>query len=78
MFPSNIQERSLRVQADGKKQQIVLLDPLDAELMDEKLDAIIDCYHTLTTHKISLGFAKPSVFQQKIIKHRTDKASGKQ
>jgi len=75
LFPSNIQERSMRVQADGRRQQIVLLDPLDNELMEEKLDAIIDCYHKLTTHKISLGFAKPSVFQQKIIKHRNEKSS---
>ena len=65
----------MRVQADGRRQQIVLLDPLDNELMEEKLDAIIDCYHKLTTHKISLGFAKPSVFQQKIIKHRNEKSS---
>lgn len=78
LFPSSIQERSMRVQADGRRQQIVLLDPLDSEVMDEKLDAIIDCYHRLTTHKISLGFAKPSVFQQKVLKARSDKASGKQ
>jgi len=77
LFPSNIQERSMRVQADGKRQQIVLLDPLDVEVMDDKLDAIIDCYHKLTTHKISLGFAKPSVFQQTVLKIRQQKA-GKQ
>lgn len=64
----------MRVQADGRKQQIVLLDPLDVELMEDKLDAIIDCYHKLTTHKISLGFSKPSIFQQKIIKSRAEKA----
>ena len=75
VFPSNITERSLRVQVDGKRQQIIQLDPLDMEIMEDKLDAIIDCYHKLTTHKISLGFSKPSVFQQKIIKSRKDKAS---
>jgi hypothetical protein len=75
LFPSNIQERSTRVQADGRRQEIVLLDPLDNEIMEDKLDAIIDCYHKLTTHKISLGFAKPSVFQQKVIKFRNEKAA---
>lgn len=64
----------MRIQCDGKRHQIVQLDPLDIDLMEEKLDAIIDCYHQLTTHKISLGFSKPSVFQQKIIKSRKDKA----
>jgi hypothetical protein len=38
--------------------------------MQGKLDAITHCYHKLTTHKIALGFAKPSVFQQKIIEQR--------
>merc|ERR1719160_58631 len=33
IFPSNITERSLRVQTDGKRQHIVLLDPLDVEEM---------------------------------------------
>jgi small subunit ribosomal protein S7e len=75
LYPSNIQERSTRVQADGRRQEIVLLDPLDNEIMEDKLDAIIDCYHKLTTHKISLGFAKPSVFQQKVIKFRNEKAA---
>ena len=78
VFPSNITDRSMRVQVDGKRQQIVQLDPLDIDLMEDKLDAIIDCYHKLTTHKISLGFSKPSVFQQKIIKSRKEKAAGKQ
>lgn len=74
VYPSHISERSMRVQADGRRQQIVLLDPLDVELMEDKLDAIIDCYHKLTTHKISLGFSKPSIFQAKIIKTRAEKA----
>ena len=62
VFPSNITDRSMRVQVDGKRQQIVQLDPLDIDFMEDKLDAIIDCYHKLTTHKISLGFSKPTIF----------------
>ena len=66
----------MRVQVDGKRQQIVQLDPLDIDLMEDKLDAIIDCYHKLTTHKIALGFSKPSLFQQKTLEQR-EKAKGK-
>jgi hypothetical protein len=57
----------------GKKIQKVLLDPLDREIIESKLDAITDCYRRLTTHTISLGFAKPSLFQQKIIDARANK-----
>jgi hypothetical protein len=60
----------MRVSIDGHRHQRVYLDPLDRELMQGKLDAITHCYHKLTTHKIALGFAKPSVFQQKIIEQR--------
>ena len=73
VFPSNITERAMRLQTDGRKQQIVLLDPLDVAQMEDRLDAIIDCYHKLTTHKISLGFSKPTPFQQKIIDQRNKK-----
>lgn len=45
----------------------ILLDPLDKDDMEDKLDAIMHCYHMLTTHKIALGFTKPTSFQQKLI-----------
>jgi len=73
VFPSSITGRSTRVTLDGKKHQKVLLDPLDRETMDPKLDAIMHCYHKLTTHKIALGFSKPSPFQQKLIASRAQK-----
>jgi len=60
----------MRISADGRKHQKVLLDPLDKDTIENKIDAIIHCYHKLTTHKIALGFSKPSVFQQKIIASR--------
>lgn len=73
MFPSNITGKAIRVTLDGKKHQKVMLDPLDREIMEEKIDAIIHCYHKLTTHKIALGFSKPTHFQQKIIDSRAKK-----
>jgi len=69
-FPSNISGRGIRVDIDGKKHQKVFLDPLDKELMESKLAAITHCYHKLTTHKIALGFSKPTLFQQKTLEQR--------
>merc|ERR1712232_954002 len=73
VFPSTITARSMRIAADGRKHQKVLLDPLDKDIIEGKIDAIIHCYHKLTTHKIALGFSKPSIFQQKLIALRQAK-----
>merc|ERR1711957_418116 len=69
-FPSNITGKSIRVTLDGKKHEKVQLDPLDKDAMENKIDAIMHCYHKLTTHKIALGFSKPNNFQQKILQQR--------
>ena len=61
---------------DGKKHAKVYLDPLDKDTMDNKLDAIMHCYHKLTTHKIALGYSKPTLYQQKIISQRAAKNWG--
>jgi hypothetical protein len=50
---------------------------MDKEIMENKFDAIMHLYHKLTTHKIALGFAKPSPFQQKIIEQRAVSKAGK-
>merc|ERR1711934_762851 len=73
VFPSTITGRSMRIAADGRKHQKVMLDPLDKDIIENKIDAIIHCYHKLTTHKIALGFSKPSIFQQKLIASRAAK-----
>jgi len=72
-FPSHIAGRSTRITADGRKHQRVLLDPLDKEVMINRLTAIAHCYHKLTTHKIALGFTKATPFQQKILDSRAAK-----
>ena len=69
-FPSHITGKSTRVSLDGKKHEKVMLDPLDKDAMENKIDAIMHCYHKLTTHKIALGFSKPNAFQQKILSQR--------
>jgi len=58
---------------EGRKHAKVFLDPLDKEIMDNKFDAIMHCYHRLTTHKIALGYSKPTLYQQKIISQRSGK-----
>jgi hypothetical protein len=55
---------------DGRRHEKVFLDPLDKEVMESRMHAITHCYHKLTTHKIALGFSKPTHFQQKIIDQR--------
>lgn len=60
----------MRIDIDGKKSQKVYLDPLDKEIMEHKVKAITHCYHKLTTHKIALGFSKPTLFQQKTLEQR--------
>jgi len=72
-FPSNITGKQIRVDIDGKKHQKVFLDPLDKEIMEDKIAAITHCYHKLTTHKIALGFSKPTLFQQKTLDLRAEK-----
>jgi small subunit ribosomal protein S7e len=77
VFPSQITGRSIRVSMDGKKHQKVCLDPMDKDLLENKFDAIMHCYHKLTTHKIALGFTKPTVFQQKLIDQRQKSQANK-
>lgn len=38
--------------------------------MEDKIAAITHCYHKLTTHRIGLGFSKPTLFQQKTLEQR--------
>jgi len=45
VFPSNITGQTIRVTLEGKKHQKVCLDPLDREIMEDKLEAITHCYH---------------------------------
>ena len=45
--------------------ETVYLDPLDKAIVDEKLEAMANAYAKLTTHKITLQFAKPTSFQKK-------------
>jgi len=49
VFPSTITGRSLRLGADGRKSEKVMLDPLDKDDIDSKVDAIVHCYHKLST-----------------------------
>ena len=61
--PSSITGRTTRMSTDGRRHDKVFLDPLDAENMTHRLDAIAHAYNKLTTHVISFGFSKPTTFQ---------------
>ncbi len=52
---------------DGKKHIKLYLDPLDKEKVENKIDAMAQIYHKITTHKISIHFAKPNSFQKKVL-----------
>lgn len=45
----------------------LFLDPLDKEKVENKIDAMAQIYHKITTHKISIHFAKPNSFQKKVM-----------
>jgi small subunit ribosomal protein S7e len=63
--PSQIVGRRARQsQATGFTEQ-VFLDPLDKMLVEDKLDAMAHAYQKMTTHKITISFAKPTSFQKK-------------
>ena len=75
VVPSSIVGRRSRVSQQTGFTATVYLDPLDRQLVDEKLDAIADAYAKLTTHKITLEFAKPTNFQKKKLEKINERKS---
>lgn len=65
VVPSSIVGRRQRVSPTTGITETVYLDPLDKAIVDEKLEAMANAYAKLTTHKITLQFAKPTSFQKK-------------
>lgn len=65
VVPSSIVGRRARVSKMTGFTQTVYLDPLDKQFVEEKLEAMADAYAKLTTHKVTLEFAKPTNFQKK-------------
>jgi len=65
VVPSSIVGRRARVSKTTGFTETVFLDPLDKAQVEEKLDVISHAYAKLTTHKITLQFAKPTSFQKK-------------
>jgi|Transcript_14890 small subunit ribosomal protein S7e len=65
VVPSSIVGRRQRMSRDTGLTEQVFLDPLDKMLVEEKIEAMADAYQKLTTHKISIEFAKPTSFQKK-------------
>jgi hypothetical protein len=46
------------------------LDPLDREKVENKIDAMAQIYHKITTHKITFHFSKPNSFQKKVLESK--------
>ena len=65
--PSTIVGRRQRINRDGKMHERIMLDPLDRDAMEPKLDALTHAYHALTTHKVTFEFAKPNANQQRLL-----------
>jgi hypothetical protein len=55
------------VTLDGKKHMKIFLDPLDKEKVESKIEAMAHVYQKLTTHKVSIHFARPNSFQKKVL-----------
>lgn len=70
MHPATITGKSTRVTLDGKKHMKLYLDPLDREKVENKIDAMAQIYHKITTHKISIHFSKPNSFQKKVLESK--------
>ena len=71
--PSFVSGRQTRIAADGKRTEKIFLDPLDKEIMQDRLEAIADAYKRLTTHSIVFEFSKPTAFQSKKLEAQTKK-----
>jgi len=71
--PSSVVGRSTRVTLDGKKHVKILLDPLDRDDVEEKIDAMAHIYQAMTTHKIDIDFAKPNSYQKRTIEAKKAK-----
>ena len=65
VVPSSIVGRRARISKMTGHTQTVYLDPLDKQFVEEKLEAMANAYAKLTTHKVTLEFAKPTNFQKK-------------
>ena len=67
VFPATITGKHTRISADGKKATKIFIDPLDKEIVEDKAEAMAAVYQKLTTHKVTIGFSKPTSFQLKKI-----------
>lgn len=71
--PSGIYGRTTKISRDAGRKEKVFLDPLDKELVDEKLEAFSHAYQKLTTHKVYFEYAKPTSFQKKKLTEKAQK-----
>jgi hypothetical protein len=61
---------------DSGRKEKIFLDPLDKDLVNDKLEAFSHAYQKLTTHKVYFEYAKPTSFQKTKLE-RQEKHKGK-
>jgi len=70
IYPSVSLGKSTRVRLDGTRHIKVMLDPLDRDSMEKKLDAMSAIYFKLTTKVANFDFAKPTSVQKILIEKK--------
>mmetsp|Transcript_11547 Transcript_11547/g.13122 ORF Transcript_11547/g.13122 Transcript_11547/m.13122 type:complete len:212 (-) Transcript_11547:42-677(-) len=63
-LPSSIVGKQVRVHTDGSQTTKILLDPLDKEKVEDRLDTMSEAYKKATGKKVRFFFAKPTKFQK--------------
>ena len=75
--PTGILGRTIKISKDTGRKEKVFLDPLDKDLVNDKLEAFSHAYAKLTTHKIFFEYAKPTNFQKKKLEAQEKHKGGK-
>ena len=65
--PSSIVGRQIRMHTDGTRTVKIYLDPLDKEVMEDRLDAMTEAYRKLLNKKVKFLFGKPTKSQKALI-----------
>ena len=72
--PSSIVGKQIRMHTDGTRTVKIYLDPLDKEVMEDRLDAMTEAYKKLLNKKIKFLFGKPTKFQKTLIEFKKKNA----
>ena len=63
-LPANISGKQTRLHVDGTRTLKIFLDYLDKSKVEDRLDAMAECYRKLTHKRVNFNFSKPTTFQK--------------